>query len=214
MVLFDTDHGFNLAAAFDGPSVARLHGDGLDRLVWEERGRPRSFRHHYGWDDAGGHETITPLHFDPRSTAQLPIQLEAESLWPPRAQTAGWGWPSHFSAPCVSAGRALEIQAAEPGRSAEVRLALPSDLAGRRLRVQVWQSAQEPRESHSIIAIYADGLALAEQPLRSVDAVGCHLLQPMDLPAGRAQLEMRVVTSGRVVVDRLSAEPQMAPEIR
>ncbi len=72
LVFLDTDHGFNLAfdpaasarraASSKGIELARWRGDGVDRLLWAERGQPPAFRYRYDFqpDNAPARVSIEP----------------------------------------------------------------------------------------------------------------------------------------------------------
>jgi hypothetical protein len=126
MVFFDTDHGFNLAFDPD-PSApiraARYKGDALDRFAWERAGKPPSFRYRY--DFSTGHD-VTP--FDPSAS---PNVIEAESLWPPRAQSGGYAEVIFASGTCASNERLLLLQGKD---AVTVTLDLPAAVGGFRVR--------------------------------------------------------------------------------
>jgi hypothetical protein len=115
LVFVDTDHGFNLghdprvADASQGVFVARLHGDAHDRQLYENSGRPPSYR--YVYDVRGGtHPHLLPYVPEPRARS------EAEAEWPARL-LRGNAYPIHF--PCASGGRALRLF---PGTQAVIGL--------------------------------------------------------------------------------------------
>jgi hypothetical protein len=105
LVFVDTDHGFNLghdprvADASQGIFVARLRKDAHDRQLYENSGRPPSYRYVYDVDGGAG----------PRLQPYVPepsVRLEAEAEWPARL-LRGSAYPIHF--PCASGGRALRL---------------------------------------------------------------------------------------------------------
>ncbi len=118
LVWVETDHGFALGhdpAAQDPKTsvvVARFRGDAHDRALWEELGRPASFR--YGYSIATGSSSL--IKFAPPAAAW---RWEAEAEWPLLSVSAGWAHPD-FAA-CLSQGRGLRV---EPTPNAEVELEL------------------------------------------------------------------------------------------
>jgi hypothetical protein len=115
LVFVDTDHGFNLghdprvANPSQGVFVARLHADAHDRQLYENSGRPPSYRYVY---DVRGGTGPRLLPYVPEPSARL----EAEAEWPARL-VQGNAYPIHF--PCASGGRALRLF---PGTQATVGL--------------------------------------------------------------------------------------------
>jgi hypothetical protein len=133
LLFIDTDHGFSLAFDPDaradrgGLEVARWHGDATDRLLFEARGRPPAFT--YDYDLESGRATV--VSFVPPEVSRI----EGETLWPALEQRAAAALPGYGATGCGSGQRTLRLYAY--GGPATVRLALPSALAGRRVRVRV-----------------------------------------------------------------------------
>lgn len=105
LVFVETDHGFNLghdpgvASASSGIVVARLRKDAHDRQLYENSGRPPSYRYVY---DVEGGAPPRLLPYVPEPSGRL----EAEAEWPARL-LQGSAYPIHF--PCSSGGRALRL---------------------------------------------------------------------------------------------------------
>ena len=141
LVFLDDDHGFN--TAFDpvpagGIDVVRYHGDALDRLAWEARGRPPAF--HYRLDIPPGGRlavVVEPLVFPARRPG-APFVIEGESLWPAVAQESAWALPEWAAGTCASADRWLAVHRADAGAPASIALVLPSrGLAGRSIAARL-----------------------------------------------------------------------------
>jgi hypothetical protein len=134
LVFLDTDHGFNLAfdpgASSNAITVARYHGDGVDRLLWDTRGRPPAYRYRYEFqpDNAPAIVRVEPLSFAPPGLDPLPI--EGESLWPPHAQRDGWAFAEYASGTCASAGRWLALHYVSNVTMASARMGVPELPAG------------------------------------------------------------------------------------
>ncbi|UQA61873.1 hypothetical protein [Polyangium aurulentum] len=222
LVFLDTDHGFNLA--FDpGPrdrnawdpkriDFARLHGDALDRIAWEARGRPPAYRYVFpiGPDGAQRAEVqLLPHSFD----LQAPLVIEGESLWPPLAQDRGFALSAYASGTCASAGRWLVIHPAEPGAPARVTVSLPAPpLAGRSIA---------PRLALTGPATFEVLLHIDDEPARvwpsapspdpGVPGVPrCFTLSAQEVPPSARVISMTVVRgpsapgmSGDVALDRI-----------
>ncbi len=138
LLFMDTDHGFDLAydpaaAARGGVDVARFHGDALDRIAWDARGRPPSFRYRFAIPPGGGLASVAvePLAFPPVA-AGSPLTIEGESLWPALDQQGGWALPEWPAGTCASGGRWLALHRAVAGAPAAITITLPARwLAGR-----------------------------------------------------------------------------------
>jgi hypothetical protein len=143
LLFFDTDHGYNLAldpadaarraAAFGGLEAVRFHGDDLDRLVWEDRGRPPAFRYRFLIPPHGEAKVaVEPLTWPALPADVASIEIEGESLWPPLAQQGGFALASWASGTCASASRWLAVHAEAAGAPASIRVELPAPLPVRR----------------------------------------------------------------------------------
>ncbi|AUX39405.1 hypothetical protein SOCE26_007960 [Sorangium cellulosum] len=201
LVFVDTDHGFNLG--FD-PSpgelaVRRYRGDALDRMAWEALGRPPAYRYHFVIPDGGGlaSASIAPLSFDAAPPGEAVV--EAESLWPPRAQRAAWALPEYASGTCARGGRLLAVHAAAdggagaPGSDAGVRVGLPARwLRGARIRPRVAASGDGAGEVRLIV----DGALLHVWRVEPAPpgAPGapptCTELPPHPIPERAAEIEL------------------------
>jgi hypothetical protein len=125
LLFVGTDHGFALGhdpGGLDprsGLVVARTRGDALDRLLWENLGRPPSFRYRYNPQADGAVPAVDP--YEPRATRRL----EGENLYPPRAVNGGFAHPEVRLEPCVSGRGVLKLRPASAG-PVRVSLTLPS----------------------------------------------------------------------------------------
>ncbi len=145
LVFLDSDHGFDLAydpaARPGGVEVARFHGDALDRMTWEARGRPPAYRYRVVIPEGGGPASVAlePLVFPP--VADRPQVIEGESLWPAIEQRGGYALPEWAAGTCASAGRILALHheaALAEAAPAAVTLTLPARwLAGRSVTPRV-----------------------------------------------------------------------------
>ncbi len=133
LLLLDTDHGFNLAYDPTGRTpVARYRGDDLDRLTWEQHGRPEVFRYRYQWPKGGAATAwLEAVSFAVAPTEERQLTIEGESLWPPAEQQGGWAWPSFSAHQCVSGGRLLALYPTDQSAEAVLRVRLRARWAGR-----------------------------------------------------------------------------------
>ena len=129
LVFLDTDHGFNLAFDPRGATTpgrattfAREHGDALDHLVWEARGRPPAFRYRFSIPPDGGPASVS---VEPVVFADAPRSIEGESLWPPLRQRGGHAMREHASGTCASASRWLAVRA-DAAAPAAITVGLPA----------------------------------------------------------------------------------------
>ncbi len=181
LVLFGTDHGFDLAfdPAGDGEvQAARFHGDDLDRLAWEARGRPPTYRYKYVIPPGGGHASVAiePLAFPPPTGART---IEGESLWPPLAQEGGFALAEWVPGACVSGGRWLAIRSGSDSSSTSVSLALPANgVAGASVAPRIAGGGAGEVE------ISADGAILRRWAVAAEAGALCRDLDPARVPAG------------------------------
>jgi hypothetical protein len=193
LVFLDTDHGFNLAfdpAAAKGIELARFHGDGVDRLLWAARGRPPAYRYRYAFqpDNAPAIVTVEPLALAPPGPD--PLQIEGESLWPPRAQRDAWAFAEYASGTCASGGRWLALHGSSSTATPSVRVGVPDFPAGGQLspRVALGPGARGQlvleAEGARIHSWNLDVLDLAAGPPRCFD------LPAAAFPAGIHRLEL------------------------
>lgn len=180
LVFIDTDHGFDLA--FDPRpagdlAFARRHGDDLDRITWEARGRPSAHRYAIV-PSASGSATVViePVHFAPVEARVI----EAESLWPPLAQDRGFALITWASGSCASAARLLTVHGAGPGERASITLSLPARaLAGHAITARIALGEGALGE----LILRADGVEIARRPFAAPPGAG---LSCVDLPSFRA----------------------------
>jgi hypothetical protein len=199
LVFLDTDHGFNLA--FDpGPTnawdprridVARLHGDALDRMAWEARGRPPAFRYLFPIPPDGApraHVELVPHRFD----LEAPLVIEGESLWPPLAQDGGFALAAYASDTCASAGRFLAIHPARRDAPARVTVALPAPmLANRSLAPRLALVGDASFE----VVLHVDGAPLRVWSSEPSPAAEIHASpRCFTLPAARVPTSARVIS--------------------
>ena len=204
LVFLDTDHGFNLAfdpaasvrraASAKGIEFARSRGDGVDRLLWAERGQPPAFRYRYDFqpDNAPARVSIEPLSLAPPGLDPLPI--EGESLWPPHEQRDGWAFAEYASGTCASSGRWLALHPDPDPRaaskSASVRIGVPVLSAG---------GSMEPRvalgsEARGELTLEADSTPLhrwrLDEPALAPGALRCFSLPAAAFPPDVRSLEL------------------------
>lgn len=200
LVFVDTDHGFALGhdpavRAADGVEVLRRRGDALDRLAWEERGRPPTFL--YGLstlaDGALAEVTVTPWEPPPSS------RIEGESLWPVLGARGASAWPRWVHGPCASAGRRLGVGLAADEGAVEV--ALPDRLPERaRLAVHLHRTGG----IEVVATVLGDG-APADTVVAPGHAVApaCEVLHlavpPRAEPTGAPARSLRLRLAGRRV---------------
>lgn len=126
LLYIDTDHGhalgFDPGAGPDALRVVRLRGDALDRMVWEARGRPPSYRYDFRIPPDGGRAEASVTPFDPG--ASVADRIEGESLWPAAEQVGAWAFPELVGGRDASGGRRLVARAAPGGQSANARVVL------------------------------------------------------------------------------------------
>jgi hypothetical protein len=202
LLFIDTDHGFDLAfdpARRSDLDVVRWHGDALDRVAWEERGRPAAFRYRYEIPQEGGVATVAvePVVFA-ELDASHPLVIEGESLWPPATQRGGWALPEWAAGTCASAGRWLAVEKVHPAEDrASIQLALPAAwLKGRALRARVAMRAG------SRGAVEIAGRREAFRAPASATTV-CVELPSIDVPPSGEPLLMTLTVEpgGRVALD-------------
>ena len=200
LLLLDTDHGFNLAYDPAHRRVARFHGDDLDRLTWEARERPRTFRYRRARDSEPAR--LLAVLFDPQPTAERELVIEAESLWPPAHQQRGWAWPSHVAAHCAGGGRVLALYPTS-GES-ELRVRLPRGLDGRTLRLRAMPDLAGTGENNSMkLTLYRDETVSKRWRVGANGDAECIELSPAELPNGAAELTLSVRATGPVAIDSL-----------
>jgi hypothetical protein len=123
LLFFDDDEGYELASdpgivASHGIEAVRLRGDDHDRLLYDSLGHPAV--HKYAASATGA----TVQFWIPASTTGDVWRFEAESDWPPVAQTGGWTEVNTPSNPCASDGRVL-VLSPKGAADATATIALP-----------------------------------------------------------------------------------------
>jgi hypothetical protein len=144
LVFVDTDHGFNLGhdpGQLDVRQrvvVARYAHDAHDWWLWNQLGRPPSFRYSYAAGASPARGQLTPYLPPPAA-----MRFEAEAEWPPLAVEDGWVQPDFV--PCASNGRGLRLHPSpnSPSSALEFELPLPGDRAPHTLRLG-WISTPGP----------------------------------------------------------------------
>jgi hypothetical protein len=193
LVFVDTDHGFDLAFDPDPAApitIARHHGDALDRLTWIARGRPPAYRHRFAFPS--GAVTIDPLSFPPLEQ-DAALVIEGESLWPALSQRGGYALPAWAAGTCASHDRWLAIA----GPSASITLDLPARLLrGRAISLRIAARGA----AGGTVELVADGASLTRFTVDAPrsEAPICRDLPPIAIPWGLKHLTL--------IVDRPGAE--------
>ena len=164
LLFVDTDHGFNLGHdpgqldASTGVVVARYERDAHDWWLWNELGRPPSFRYSYRAGANAAHGELTPYLPSAPSTPSA-RRFEAEAEWPPLAVDHGWVQPDFV--PCASNGRGLRLHPSSPSTpvALEFELPLPATRATRTVRLG-WISDPGPPTQLQLILGEAKPLSL------------------------------------------------------
>jgi hypothetical protein len=181
LVFVDSDHGFSLAhdpLSTDGITVARAHGDALDRFTWEAHGRPPAYLHHVVIPPGGGRATVTvsPLTFPPRTD----LLIEGEALWPPLAQAHGFAQPVWAAGTCASGGRWLLLRPTDRRAPASFTVALPAPgLAGRSISPRVAVGGTARAE----VRLLAGGAELRRWLVSAPGSAAPTAVTCLDLPA-------------------------------
>jgi hypothetical protein len=130
LLFIDTDHGFNLAFDPDTQnhltsnqwSVVRRRGDALDLFAWQAHGKPPTYAYEYPLGTKESSARVVPYPLDPSA----PLVIEAENLWPPRAQSAAYTLAPWPDARCASARRWLAVTPVRPDQPGSITLGLPT----------------------------------------------------------------------------------------
>lgn len=199
IVFVETDHGLAIghdpaARADRDVVVLRRLGDALDRMAWEERGRPPSYLYALSTlaDGELAHVEVTPWEPPPS------LRLEGESLWPVARATGASAWPRWAQGTCASAGRWLGVTLAaggSPPADGEIEVDLPLRLApaGSSLAVRVHRAPGVAVEA----ALLVDGVVAASSALAgSAPPRTCEVLPPLALPVAPART-LRLRLRGR-----------------
>jgi len=152
LVFVDTDHGFNLGHdpgeldAHLHVVVARYEHDAHDWWLWNQLGRPKSYRYSYSAGANAAHGELTPY-----LPARAGARFEAEAEWPPLAIGNGWAQPDFV--PCASNGRGLRLHPTAPSASSalELELPLPVDPSPHLLRLGWVAPPGPPTNLHLIL---------------------------------------------------------------
>lgn len=203
LVFISTDHGFNLAHrpgqldAKTGLVVARLRNDAHDWLLFEQLGRPPTFRYQ--------RDLVTPgarpgglERFEPPRTGRF----DGGALWPPTRVSAGWAHPDYPADACAAGAFALRFR----GAPTRLVVELGAAEAGRQRIVPRWVSASGQVAAQAKVR----GITWAiERP-----ATGAPCFEApspvVELPAGGFPLELEVQTPGLALasVEVLPASPE------
>ena len=182
----DTDHGFNLGAAWalgrDDATVVRRKGDDLDLLS----AKTPSFR----VERLAGGARLVP--WSPRPRAPDRFTIEGESLWPPRAISGGYAWPSHVATPCVSRGRGLALY---PSGATSVRVELALPVGQGRMVMSVTRLSD--RDTKVFSMVYGDETR-SEVIIRSD---GCNTLIEHALPPRTTERRLIIAAPHPVLID-------------
>jgi hypothetical protein len=112
LVFLSTDHGFAIGhdpAQHDARTsivIARRRNDLLDRLLWDELGRPPAYTYDFDPREPGTVPSVRPLTLEVWSATRV----EGENLWPALRVESGWVHPTFSSRACASRGRGLKIR--------------------------------------------------------------------------------------------------------
>ena len=199
LVFIDTDHGFNLGhdpGQLDARTqvvVARYGRDANDWWLWNELGRPPSFRYSYSPGASVAHGELT--RYIPTPTPRL--RFEAEAQWPPMAVENGWVQPDFV--PCASNGRGLRLHPSGPSKNAalEFELPLPSAHSPRTIRLG-WISAPGP--STKLRLILGRDLILGREG-------GCEEVEWGPVELGGGPVRVRFEAFGEGVLDYIEVGP-------
>jgi len=193
LVFVDTDHGFNLGFSPGGRDhlnpnnlhIARFRGDGLDRMTWQTHGSPPAFRYRYSLPSVGLSDVrIEPISFD----LQAPIVLEAESFWPPIAQSQGFAAVTFAGGPCVSNDRLLSVEPADPAESASFTIALPAPLLhGRFLAPRI--TSYGPASGALVLSLDGKNHTFAYEDAGDFSP-RCVVVGPLPIPAGAENITL------------------------
>ena len=223
LVFVDTDHGFDLAHApgrttASGIVVARLREDDHDGLLHERLGKPPTWKYVRGLEEPGKEPVpAMVVPFTPPAPGSS-LRFEAESDWPPLAQSGGFAVPTWTDA-CAGNSRAL-VLTPEGETAARATLALPVPGPGHyRLTARVVHGARVPFGPPSPVGRSAGTLtasgAVVTWTERTPSAPGgaaCEDLTPADLvvpPGSEGLREVPLVLEARggaVALDRVVLE--------
>ena len=204
LVFVETDHGFNLGhdpGQLDARTrivVARYQHDAHDWWLWNQLGRPASFRYSYAANADCAQGEVTP--FIPPAA---PLRFEAEAEWPPLSVDGGWVGPDFV--PCASNGRGLRLHpnASAASSAVDVELPLPVDRVARILRLGWISSPGPPTKLHLMLgtAISLDGV------LDLAGKGGCGEAQWGPLELGGGPVRLRIEASRGGVLDYVQLGP-------
>ena len=209
LVFVDTDHGFNLGHdpgqrdAHAGVVVARYERDAHDWWLWNELGRPPSFRYTYSAGATPAQGAVVPYVPSPSA----PLRFEAEAEWPPLSVEGGWVQPDFV--PCASNGRGLRLHPNALGVSVAVEFELPRPAAGTAraptLRVG-WVSLPGPPTKLQLIA---GGEPLPDLDLMPDGQDGCSSVEwrPVRWGEGAEPVRVRLEASRGGLLDYIDILP-------
>ena len=205
LVFVDTDHGFNLGHdpgqldAHAGVVVARYERDSHDWWLWNELGRPPSFRYSY---DAGANTAHGELsRYVPPAPAPA-LRFEAEAEWPPLAVENGWVQPDFV--PCAGNGRGLRLHPSPSSASPalEFELPVPRERPLQTLRLG-WIAPPGPPTKLRLIL--ARNLVLVRE--LSLGRGGCGVVEWAGLQLAGGPVRARLEASREGVLDYIELEP-------
>lgn len=213
LVFVDTDHGFALghepgANGANGIVVARRRDDAHDRLLWERLAEPPSFAYFHAPE--GDLATVRP--FVPAAAQDAAghesWRFEAESDWPPLAQSGGWAWPRWESGSCASGGRVLElVPAASTLAVVRATLSLPVP------RAATWQVEprvlRRPGDGAGTLTLRKGSEILATWELEPPPSQAeCRRLHPVTLRLEQAPLTLELAgRNGPLALDAMVLTP-------
>ncbi|MEI9941224.1 MAG: hypothetical protein WDO69_28735 [Pseudomonadota bacterium] len=211
LVFVDTDHGFNLGhnpGQLDAHTqlvVARYQHDAHDWWLWNELGRPPSFRYAYSpsaHTARGELEAYVP--------APAPLRFEAEAEWPPLAVDNGWVQPDFV--PCASNGRGLRLHpnATSATSALAFELPLPVDHAVHTLRLGWISSPGPPTKLRLILGeglVLGEGLILGEGLVLGEEKGECATVEWAVRELGGGPVRVRLEASRGGVLDYVEVGP-------
>lgn len=188
LVFVATDHGFNLGHAPGADArrrhlIARRYGDAHDRVLWEQLGRPASYRYDFDPRTPGGLLTLT------RYTPPSSSRFEAEAEWPPLELHGAFAYPTYPPHACVSARRALWL-VPTAGDAFAITLELVAPESGHYELVTGWTANAPIAAMLELDSALANASSLRLEMTRP----GCAAAGPFDveLPRGATTVTLQV----------------------
>jgi hypothetical protein len=182
LVFVNTDHGFALGHdpaqrnATTGVVIARARDDALDRLLWEQLGRPPTYLYTYDARARDSEPSVTA--YEPRPFAGA-RRIEAEHLWPPAAIRDGWAHPDYSALFGVSQGRGLALHATNTTLTVSLRLPAVSERlsSGSRFRlgwVATDAATEGPSQPPDVRAHWSGAQMVTVQPTWKQISPNCY----------------------------------------